>query len=136
MGRWLLRLATIAGLAFLYIPIGVIVLYAFNAQRVQVWPIQSYSLEWFGAALDNASVRDSLLLSIEVGLGATIIALVLGTLAAVYGWFVAPIGWRYALLIWAYALAWFLINDRVKLAAYRIFDPSAEPMLHSKGLAR
>jgi putative spermidine/putrescine transport system permease protein len=82
MGRWLLRLATILGFAFLYIPIGVIVLYAFNAQRVQAWPIQSYSVEWFGAALDNTSVREALLLSTEVGLGATAIALVLGTLAA------------------------------------------------------
>ena len=32
------------------------------------------------------------------------------------------IGWGWALLVWGYALAWFLINDRVKLAAYRIFD--------------
>jgi putative spermidine/putrescine transport system permease protein len=82
MGRWFLRIATIAGFAFLYIPIGVIALYAFNAQRVQAWPIQAYSLEWFGAALDSASVRDALLLSLEAGLGATVIALILGTLAA------------------------------------------------------
>jgi H+-transporting ATPase len=34
----------------------------------------------------------------------------------------APIGWGWALLVWGYALAWFLFNDRVKLAAYRIFD--------------
>jgi H+-transporting ATPase len=33
-----------------------------------------------------------------------------------------PIGWVWALAVWAYALAWFLVNDRVKLAAYRIFD--------------
>ncbi|HET9681086.1 MAG TPA: ABC transporter permease [Candidatus Limnocylindrales bacterium] len=82
MGRWFLRVATLVVFAFLYIPIGVIALYAFNAQRVQAWPIQSYSLQWFGEALDNASVRDALLLSLEVGLGATIIALVLGSLAA------------------------------------------------------
>ena len=82
MGRWLLRVATIGGFAFLYIPIGVIALYAFNAQRVQAWPIQAYSLQWFGEALANASVRDALLLSIEVGLGATIVALLLGSLAA------------------------------------------------------
>ena len=82
MGRWLLRLATIGGFAFLYIPIGVIALYAFNAQRVQAWPIQAYSLQWFGEALANTSVRDALLLSVEVGLGATIVALLLGSLAA------------------------------------------------------
>jgi putative spermidine/putrescine transport system permease protein len=82
MGRWLLRIATTAGFLFLYIPIGVIVLYAFNAQRVQAWPIQQYSTQWFGAAFDNASVRGALLLSVEVGLAATAVALILGTLAA------------------------------------------------------
>lgn len=46
----------------------------------------------------------------------------LATLIAVYGVFMAPIGWRWALLVWGYALAWFLFNDRIKLAAYRIFD--------------
>jgi len=82
MGRWLLRIATTAGFLFLYIPIAVIALYAFNAQRVQAWPIQEYSTQWFGAAFDNASVRGALLLSVEVGLAATAVALVLGTLAA------------------------------------------------------
>jgi H+-transporting ATPase len=47
----------------------------------------------------------------------------IATVAAVYGWFMVPIGWKWALLVWVYALAWFLVNDRVKLAAYRIFDP-------------
>ena len=47
---------------------------------------------------------------------------VLATLAAVYGWFMVPIGWKWALLIWGYCLAWFLVNDRVKLAAYHIID--------------
>jgi putative spermidine/putrescine transport system permease protein len=82
MGRLGLRIATLLGFAFLYIPIGVIVLYAFNAQRVQAWPIQQYSTQWFGVALDNPSVRDALLLSVEVGLGATLVALVLGSVAA------------------------------------------------------
>jgi H+-transporting ATPase len=35
----------------------------------------------------------------------------------------APLGWKWAGFVWAYALAWALINDRVKLFAYRIFDP-------------
>lgn len=46
----------------------------------------------------------------------------LATLAAVYGLLMAPIGWHWALLIWGYAVAWFFVNDRVKLGAYRIFD--------------
>ena len=45
------------------------------------------------------------------------------TLIAVYGIFMTPIGWKWALVVWGYALAWFLVNDWIKLAAYRIFDP-------------
>jgi H+-transporting ATPase len=55
-------------------------------------------------------------------LGAVVGTQLLATLIAVYGLFMAPIGWNWALLVWGYALAWFLVNDRVKLAAYRIFD--------------
>jgi H+-transporting ATPase len=46
----------------------------------------------------------------------------LATLLAVYGIFMAPIGWGWAAVVWCYALAWFLVNDRVKLAAYRVLD--------------
>jgi len=53
-----------------------------------------------------------------------ILTKVLATLAAVYGWFMVPIGWKWALLIWGYALVWFLVNDRIKLAGYRILDPA------------
>jgi hypothetical protein len=45
------------------------------------------------------------------------------TLIAVYGLFMAPLGWKLAGFVWAYALAWALINDRIKLLAYKIFDP-------------
>jgi H+-transporting ATPase len=45
------------------------------------------------------------------------------TLLAVYGVFMTPLGWGWALFVWAYALAWFLLNDRVKLLAYRYLDP-------------
>ncbi|NDU85554.1 MAG: plasma-membrane proton-efflux P-type ATPase [Ferrovum sp.] len=45
------------------------------------------------------------------------------TLIAVYGLFMTPISWKWAGFIWGYALLWFLVNDRVKLLAYRIFDP-------------
>jgi len=48
---------------------------------------------------------------------------VLATLIAVYGLFMTPLGWGWALFVWGYAVAWFLVNDRVKLLAYRILDP-------------
>ncbi len=44
------------------------------------------------------------------------------TLIAVYGLFMTPLGWGWAAFVWGYALAWFLVNDRVKLLAYRILD--------------
>jgi putative spermidine/putrescine transport system permease protein len=82
MTRWLLRAATGAVLAFLYLPIATIALYAFNAQRIQVWPIREFSTEWFGSAWDNPSVRDALGLSLQVGILSALIAVVLGSLAA------------------------------------------------------
>ena len=48
---------------------------------------------------------------------------VLATLIAVYGVFMTPLGWGWAAVLWGYALAWFLVNDRVKLLAYRFLDP-------------
>ncbi len=70
------------------------------------------------------SIRPARILWIAV-LGTQTIA----TLIAVYGLFMAPLGWKWAGFVWAYALAWFLINDRVKLLAYRIFDPSKPSLL-------
>jgi H+-transporting ATPase len=52
--------------------------------------------------------------------GATFSTRVLGTLIAVYGLLITPIGWKYALWMWAYAIVWFLLNDAVKMAAYRL----------------
>ena len=54
---------------------------------------------------------------------------VMATLIAVYGLFMTPLGWGWALFVWGYALVWFLVNDRVKLLAYRVFDPTAAPLL-------
>jgi H+-transporting ATPase len=56
----------------------------------------------------------------------------LATLLAVYGVFMTPLGWKWAGFVWGYALLWFLVNDRIKLLAYRIFDPTATPLLDKK----
>jgi H+-transporting ATPase len=53
-------------------------------------------------------------------LGAVAGTQLLATLITVFGVFMAPIGWKWALFVWGYALFWFLVNDRVKLAAYKI----------------
>jgi H+-transporting ATPase len=59
---------------------------------------------------------------------------IVATLIAVYGLFMTPLGWGWTLSVWGYALAWFLVNDRVKLLAYRIFDPTEAPLLAKKPL--
>ena len=66
------------------------------------------------------------------------------TLIAVYGLFMTPLGWGWALFVWVYALAWFLVNDQVKVLAYRILDPnkartptaSARPKKRAGSLAK
>jgi len=55
-------------------------------------------------------------------LGAVLGTQAVASLLAVYGVLMAPIGWGWALLVWGYALAWFVVNDWIKLAAYRLFD--------------
>jgi H+-transporting ATPase len=64
------------------------------------------------------SIRPAKTLWIAV-LGTQIVA----TLIAVYGLFMTSLGWGWAGFVWGYALLWFLVNDRIKLLAYRIFDP-------------
>lgn len=56
---------------------------------------------------------------------------IVATLISVYGLFMPAIGWGWAGFVWAYALAWFFLNDSVKLAAYRVFD-QAQPALLSR----
>lgn len=82
MSRILLRVVTGLTVGFLYLPLLVIALYAFNAQRIQVWPIQQYSARWFGEALASSSVRDAFGLSLTVAIEATALALLLGSVAA------------------------------------------------------
>jgi putative spermidine/putrescine transport system permease protein len=69
-------------IAFLWIPLVIIGLYAFNSSNVQGWPITSWTLHWFSVTWHDPDVRSALWLSIKVGLLATGIALVLGTMAA------------------------------------------------------
>ena len=78
----LLRLWVVAVLLFLFVPIAIVVLYAFNKSNVQSWPIAGLSTRWFSVAWHDEQVRSALLLSVKAGLYATAIAIVLGSLAA------------------------------------------------------
>jgi putative spermidine/putrescine transport system permease protein len=71
------------GLAFIYIPLFVVAIYAFNASgTTQKWPPSGLTLEWFPKAIENEAAREAFITSIEAGLAATAIAIVLGTLAS------------------------------------------------------
>ena len=80
--RWVLRIGTAITLAFIYVPLIVIAIYAFNSSKSQRWPIDGVTLDWFDKAFHNPGVRDALWTSVKAGLGATAIALFLGTCAA------------------------------------------------------
>ena len=77
-----LRIATAAVLVFIYLPLVILAIYAFNPSRIQVWPPTGFTLGWFGEAAANPAVIRAVVNSLIVGAFATVMALVLGTLAA------------------------------------------------------
>ena len=82
VARWALRIATAATLAFIYVPLVVVAVYAFNGSNIQTWPIREVSLRWFERAFADGSIREAFLNSVIAATGATAIALVLGSMAA------------------------------------------------------
>jgi putative spermidine/putrescine transport system permease protein len=80
--RIALRVWVVLVLIFLFTPIFVIVLFAFNQSIIQSWPISGLTLHWFSTAFHDAAVRSAFVLSVKVGLLATAIALVLGSAVA------------------------------------------------------
>jgi putative spermidine/putrescine transport system permease protein len=77
LGAWVALI-----LLFLFIPIAIILVYAFNSSNIESWPIEGFSTKWFGSAWRNQEARDALVLSLKAGVVATSIALVLGTAVA------------------------------------------------------
>jgi putative spermidine/putrescine transport system permease protein len=80
--RNLLRLGTGITLAFIYIPLIVIAIYAFNGGVTLKWPLDGLTTKWFGEAIRDSGAREAFWTSIRVGLAATAIALLLGTVAS------------------------------------------------------
>src|SRR6516225_9611073 len=80
--RVALRIWVTLVLAFLFIPIVLIVLYSFNRSNIESWPIAGFSLHWFSVAWHDSQVRSALWLSVKVGLLATAVALLLGSAVA------------------------------------------------------
>src|SRR5437588_9163666 len=80
--RMALRTAVAVTLAFIYVPLVVVGIYAFNSSNILSWPPPGLTTHWFSVAFHNSGAGSALLTSIEVGLVATTIALILGSLAA------------------------------------------------------
>ena len=80
--RIVLRLWAIVVLAFIYVPLFTVVVNSFNTDHTFGWPPTGFTLEWWANAWNNGGARAALWTSVKAGLGATAIALALGTLAA------------------------------------------------------
>ncbi len=79
----LVRLGAGFTLAFIYVPLIVIMIYAFSSSRTFEWPPPGFTFDWFDKAFASTGARDAFVYSVQTGLLATAIALVLGTLASI-----------------------------------------------------
>ena len=80
--RWVLRAAAAGVLTFIYVPLLLVLLNSFSASATFAWPPPGFTLRWWQAAATNEGVRAAVVTSVQVALGATVIAVVLGTLAS------------------------------------------------------
>jgi putative spermidine/putrescine transport system permease protein len=89
--RLLLAAASTVTLLFIYLPILVVIVNSFNPSKVFSWPPRGFSLIWWDKAIADVGVRHAVLTSVKAGLGATLIAIVLGAMIAFavarYSWF-------------------------------------------------
>jgi putative spermidine/putrescine transport system permease protein len=82
LARALIKGGTVVTLLFLYIPLVILGLYAFNKSVTHAWPPDLWTTKWFTAAWDDPNLRTALIGSLEAAVGATTLALLLGSLAA------------------------------------------------------
>jgi putative spermidine/putrescine transport system permease protein len=83
--RWTkvaLGLVTALGLAFIYVPLALVLLNSFNADRTFAFPPTRLTTGWWSRAWDSSGLRSALWTSLQAGLGATVVALILGTMVA------------------------------------------------------
>ncbi|HMK79782.1 MAG TPA: ABC transporter permease [Xanthobacteraceae bacterium] len=81
-GRWLLNGVAALALAFILLPLALVTWLAFFRQEIPSFPPEGYSLQWFGAVLNNRSFADGFVLSFEVAVAATLIGLALAVPAS------------------------------------------------------
>ncbi len=76
-----LRIYSIFVYLFLYVPIGIIVLFSFNAGR-HASDFQGLSTKWYGKALSNPFMMDALTTSLIIAFSAALLSSLMGTTAA------------------------------------------------------
>ncbi len=81
--RTVLLLLSALVLLFIYAPLALVVLNSFNTSRTFEWPPTGYTTQWWSAAVENPGARNAIVVSLEVAVVATALALVLGTMAAI-----------------------------------------------------
>jgi len=80
---WTLKLAALGALLFLHIPLMLIFLYSFTTdESAYTFPPPALTLKWFPQAINNTAMQSALFLTLRVAVLATLVALILGTLAA------------------------------------------------------
>ena len=77
-----LRLYSVAVYAFLFIPIGVVVLFSFNSVK-SLQNFQGFSLQWYDEFLSDPTLRESLFVSLEIAVITMVVATILGTALAI-----------------------------------------------------
>jgi putative spermidine/putrescine transport system permease protein len=78
--RATLAIATGVVLVIIYVPLLVVLINSFNSSRTMSWPPRSFTLEWWGRAFRSAGALEAVGTSVQVGIIATVAALILGTL--------------------------------------------------------
>jgi putative spermidine/putrescine transport system permease protein len=82
LARFVIKAGTLVTLAFLYVPLVILGLYAFNKSFARSWPPDLWTLKWFRQAWQDDLIRPAIVGSLQAAVGATTLALVLGSLAA------------------------------------------------------
>ena len=120
---FLLSLATVAALLFIHVPLLLIIVYAFSADVSFQFPPSGFTTNWFAVAFGRADLWKAIGLSLRVAAIATLISLVLGTMAAAALWKSRFFGRDYISIMFVLPIALpGIITGIVLRSAFNIFD--------------
>jgi len=77
--KWVFGATSALVLLFLYLPLALIVLYAFNKTTINSWPFPGFSTRWFEKLYHDEVPREAAWLSVRIAFASTVLALLLGT---------------------------------------------------------